>query len=104
MPLGSARISTNENPWTIENPNTDDIRRINDTRREKKAHVTRLVHQITLHIVNRLRRTTLNSLKLQLKQATSKMEAINQTLCELTDPEDDEPERWIRDELNPVTE
>ena len=62
------------------------------------------MHQITLHIVNRLSRTTLNSLKLELKEATSQMEAINQTLCELTDPEDDEPERWIEDALNLVTE
>ena len=32
------------------------------------------------------------------------MEAINQTLCKLTDPDDGEPQRWIEDALNAVTE
>ena len=80
---------------------SEEARRIRGTRRGKKAHVTRLVNQINQHMLKRLSRKTLASLKLELDKAVTQMETINQALFELN-PDDDEPKIWITETLIPV--
>ena len=80
---------------------SEEARRIRGTRRGKKAHVTRLVNQINQHMLKRLSRKTLASLKLEFDKAVTQMETINQALFELN-PDDDEPEIWITETLIPV--
>ena len=80
---------------------SEEARRIRGTRRGKKAHVTRLVNQINQHMLKRLSRKTLPSLKLEFDKAVTQMETINQALFELK-PDDDEPEIWITETLIPV--
>ena len=80
---------------------SEEARRIRGTRRGKKAHVTRLVNQINQHMLKRLCRKTLASLRLELDKAVTQMETVNQALFELN-PDDDEPEIWITETLTPV--
>ena len=80
---------------------SEEARRIRGTRRGKKAHVTRLVNHINHHMLKRLSRKTLASLKLELDKAVTQMETINHALFELN-PDDDEPQIWITETLTPV--
>lgn len=86
---------------TRDTTDHEEARIIRGTWRGKKAHVTRLVNQINRHISKQLSKETLASLKLDLEEAVSQLENINQALFELN-PDEDEPEYWMEGTLAPV--